>query len=631
MRKESGEHGDWRVTDIDNAHSFARLFAAPLYGRIVTMLVCLFLGFCTAIGPIYRHRGSLAQFGWRNVVIFAIAAVIYWLIIVDVTWISRWHHGRSSAAFLARQRHLFWWLFAILLIGWAWVPIVLRTGFGADLNSQIAEVQQWLYGVSPADVFHARTPAYESYPIARYLILNSRVRLTDQHNIVLTLFYGLVANESYELTGSVRSGIYLLSVMQYVFAAFCMASAFARFVQCSPRAARWGVGGVALAALLLSPMVALSTVALTKSPFFSFAYVWWTGVLYELLHGRRIDGTGAARGGKGVGSESDALVASVQSHPRWQTVTAFIISTLAMLISAKFALYIVAIELVLLLIFRARSWKIWLIGLLVPAAVFSIGLHGAEASGLVVAGDSIEAKGIQIQQVARIEKTDPKAIDARSRAALNRIFDLPDMAKAYDPISSEPVKSSGEYRRLDSYRWQTVTAVDWKGFTGAWWQAVTAAPGIATDALLAKMYGYFDITDKPSTPITYYSGAHNDVMVRMLGAKAMRKPARVRVIRFLMRWERTPMASWLLHGNFWLIATLLLICVQLRNRRGKEFLWTAAALLQMAVAAAAPANNFDRLEIGFALVAPLLLIDALSSGNGSAAQRIGSGIDHPQR
>lgn len=591
MEHEADSSAESLLEDEDFGAQTLRIKAVktstPLYGRIFTVLVCAFLAFCTAIGPIYRHNGSIAHFSQHNGVIFALAFAFYWVVIAALTWLSRRQMRRPSNNLAQRHPHVFWLFFAILLIGWAWVSIILRTGFGADLNSQIAEVQQWLYGTSPSDVFQASVPAYESYPIARYLLPNAHVRLTDQHNILLTLLYGLVANESYKLTGSVRRGIEILSAAQYVFAAFCTASAFSRFLRYSPRRPRRMVSLVALAILLLSPMVTLSTVALTKSPFFSFAYVWWTGVLYELLHARR-----------GV------------RKTRWQTVVAFIVSTFAMLISAKFALYIVVIELCVLCIWRARSWRTWIACLLVPAVVFSVGLHWAKASGAVVAGDSIESKGLQIQQIARIEKTDPSAISAASRAKLSKIFDLPAMAKAYEPVSSEPVKSSGEFRKLGSYRWQTVSAADWQQFTGAWWQAVRAAPLPALDALLAEMYGYFDITDKPSTPITYYSA--NDVMDRMLGARLMNQPIRLHVMRFFARWSRTPVLKYLMQGNFWTILTLLLICVQLRNRRLRELLWTLPMLVQMAVMVAAPAGNFDRLEICLALTAPLLLIDALA-------------------
>lgn len=54
--------------------------------------------------------------------------------------------------------------------------------------------------------------------------------LTDQHNVVLTVFYGAMVTFARHLTGSNDAGIVTLAALQTLFAVFCCAAAANRFL-----------------------------------------------------------------------------------------------------------------------------------------------------------------------------------------------------------------------------------------------------------------------------------------------------------------------------------------------------------------------------------------------------------------
>ena len=59
------------------------------------------------------------------------------------------------------------------------------------------------------------------YPIAHYLWPATSTYLTNQHNIVLTLFTGGILELSNQWTGSKDWGLIIASGLQAVFALFC--------------------------------------------------------------------------------------------------------------------------------------------------------------------------------------------------------------------------------------------------------------------------------------------------------------------------------------------------------------------------------------------------------------------------
>ena len=161
------------------------------------------------------------------------------------------------------------------------------------------------------------------------------------------------------------------------------------------------------------------------------------------------------------------------------------------------------------------------------------------------------------------------------------------------------MKSSGsdQYKAI-VYRWKTVTEEDMKQFNQAWLQIGMADPIDYINGALAKMYGYFDVTDSP-----YY--IDNTLMERESpGIKHWLGGARDGVAAFVNGWSSIPVLGWLVHGNLYVVLTLLVGAAEVIRHRWRSLAFHLPMLLLMGVMMTAPANNFERhmLPLAFAFV-----------------------------
>ncbi|WEV67118.1 DUF6020 family protein [Bifidobacterium sp. ESL0769] len=520
-----------------------------------------------------------------------------------------------------------WWKIAlILIIGWLWIPITLVAAFGADIRSQFREFSwawnQWTGLKQPYIGFFSFVPM-DIYPTAHYLWPSKPTYLTDQHNIVLTLIYGGAGTISRYFTGANDWGIAVLASGQLLFAAFCLAATANRFFNhpwLKPRrklieflsaptpkkdrpalalqkadAARF-VGPLPrffiLLLFLVCPLVLFSTISLTKSPLFAFAFVWWFGVGYEILCTAKFPAPSYDR---------------IVLHLRKRTFIALVLSTIVMMISAKYALYIILFELIIALIADHKRWKTYLIGILLPVILFQGAVGLAARDGAIINGDPIESHGVQLQQIARVAVLNPSGIPQDARNKLSSIFNLDQMAEAYFQQDADPVKSSGIQTKRVSYRWRTVTKADMKNFNAAWLEIVKANPRISLDALLAKSYGYFDIMDPPYIDMTYYVVyAGNGNFTDWIGNWCA--DWRKSVTTFVKNWSSKPVLGWLIHGNTYVIITLLLGAAEVILRRWKTLATHLPLLLLMGVMVTSPANNFERHMLPLVFVLGFVLL-----------------------
>ena len=492
-----------------------------------------------------------------------------------------------------------WWkLFLILLIGWLWVPTTLLSAFGADVRSQAREFSwawnQWLGVDQPYIGFFSFVPM-DIYPTAHYLWPEDPTYLTDQHNIVLTVCYGAATAVSRYLTGSNDAGFVALSAIQFVFAAFCCAATANRFFNLP--FLRPADGGERIDALretglarpagalqrfvillffLVCPLAVFATISLTKSPLFAFSFVWWFGVWYE-LHMTRGE----------LMPDGKARRLNTRS---WM---AFAAASCVMLISAKYAWYIIVLQILLALIADRRRWRVYVTALLLPTVLIHGGVVLMIQSGLIINGDPIESRGIQLQQIARVAKLNPEGIPDSAAELLEPIFNLDQMADAYRQDDADPVKSSGIQSKKVSYKWRTVTEEDMAQFNTAWAQIVAANPVIALDALLAKCYGYFDVTASPYTSMDYYVDSIY-VQNQTEWIKDWCHDWRASVAQFARDWGAVPVLGWLTHGNLYVSLTLLIGAAEVVLRRWRTLAWHIPLALLMGVMITAPANNFER-------------------------------------
>lgn len=602
-----------------------RLASVGRAARItLATLACLWLALCTSVGPLYWSDGSLADFGWTNALYFLLALLIYGGIVIALTrfgagqptlgwhhpdpetgereprrltppglraWATSWSLSLPGTAIrrlfallgrtLTRATNRTWKLATILTLGWLWVPTTLLAIFGSDLRSQFREFSwawnQWTGLKQPYIGFFSFVPM-DVYPTAHYLWPDAPTYLTDQHNILLTLIYGATGAMSRYLTGSNDCGIIALGVAQFFFAVFCCAATMQRFLNAKRLATPAGPVArlLILVFFLCCPLAVFATISLTKSPLFAFAFVWWFGIWWE-LH--------ATRG----------------QRMRRHSLVAFVVATCVMLASAKYAWYIIALQFVLALIADRRRWRVYAVALLLPTMIIHGGTVAAVNAGMIIGGDPIESRGVQLQQIASVAKFDPDSIPESAKRKLEPVFNLDQMADAYVYQDADPVKSSGIQSKKVSYKWRTVTSQDMEDFNAAWLEIVRASPVVALDALLAKCFGYFDVADMPYIPMSYY--VNNDQVQRNTAwIRYVNHNWRETVTNAVNQWSAIPVVGWLIHGNTYVIATLLVGAAEVLLRRWRTLAWHMPLLLLMGVMITAPANNFERHMLPVAFV-----------------------------
>lgn len=598
--------------------------ASRTVGLALALLACLWISCCTGLGPIYRRQGSLTQIGLAQVLVMLGALAICLALVLAcrrillgcaplrmpqrLTALAQHPRMRAYAAFITRQTSGWRPIMRLLLLGWAWAFLTLLAAYGADLYAQAQECANFLaqlQGNQPPYGGNAFTQM-DVYPIGHYLWPEHPAFLTDQHNIVLTLVYGMTIMASNHLTGSYDAGIVLLAGLQVLFAAFCCAVTADRFLRGS---ATEQVGALArsLAMLffLLCPFVVFSTFSLTKSPLFAFAFIWWFGIWHQLEAANRNSPPSASQ--------------ATRLRP------ALVLSTLIMLISAKYALYIVLAQLVLALIIHRRQWATILIGLLLPLVLFT-GVTGAlTATGTVIQGDSVESRSIQLQQIARVARLNPHGIPAQARADLEPIMDLDNAAIQYTPWEADRVKSSGNQPKLIVYRWRTVTPEQMSRLNRAWLQVGLRNPVIYLDAFMAESYGYFDPGDPAYVAMSYYL---NNGYVQNSGSwlAAWCHDWRNGVTGFVRTWADTPLLGLVARANFWVVAALLLIVARLAAGHWRGALCWFPLLLIMGVMITAPANNFERHMLPVDMAVPFLILDMVRQSRRTRADNL---MDRP--
>ena len=293
---------------------------------------------------------------------------------------------------------------------------------------------------------------------------------------------------------------------------------------------------------------------------------------------------------------------------RKRSLAALFMSSCVMLISAKYAWYIILFAALLAIINDRKRWKTYVVALMLPTVLIHGGLVYLVNSGAVIGGDPIESRGIQLQQIARVAKYNPQGIPEDAAKKLAPVFNLDQMAESYFQQDADPVKSSGIQSKKVSYKWRTVTKDDMKDFNDAWWQIVKANPQIALDALFAECFGYFNVTDLPYVSMDYY--VNNDyVQSDNEWIHLYNHQWRNQVAGFAKKWGQIPVLGWVTHGNLYVTLTLLIGAAEVVLRRWRSLSWHLPLLLLMGVMITAPANNFERHMLPIAFVFGFLCLE----------------------
>ncbi len=141
----------------------------------------------------------------------------------------------------------------------------------------------------------------------------------------------------------------------------------------------------------------------------------------------------------------------------------------------------------LIYLFRKYNWKerlqYCLSAFVISIAVGKlIALLLMQATG-AVEGSSAEMFSIPFQQTARYLQLYGKEISSEEKAAIEGVFrDVKEVAAAYDPAISDPVKALYD---------KSSTAEDLISYLGAWGKGLLKHPLVYIEAFLAHVYGWF--------------------------------------------------------------------------------------------------------------------------------------------
>ncbi|WP_261166394.1 DUF6020 family protein [Microbacterium sp. Marseille-Q6965] len=519
-------------------------------------------------------------------------AVVLFVIRFVATRALRRHGGATPspgrAAVAVEWAFAAWWRLALVLVV-LWSPLLVLRWPGAvnpDFALMVTEITTARSEYAP-DAFKP----YDVYPIAYSLIPEGDLLWSNHHNAFLTLLYGLVTGASGVLLHSYIPAIVVLASSQAAFTIF----ALARALQLLGRhVAKSWPKAVALALTVGCVMTPLWSMDLSKNPLFAAAFVWWFGLVVHAVLSR------------------DAV--------RRGWVWEIAIATTVMIVSAKFAVYIAVVG-ALFLVFRRRGWLGVVLGMLLPVLVFQIVLRGLIGLGVVISDDPVEARVLQLQQVALTLREHPNALNDDERAEVEKIFDIEQMTKVYNPENADPVKSSG-YEENGSYRWRTVRQEDWSGFTEIWAKLAARHPDTYLNALLLKSDRYLDPLARayPWPPLA----ALDWQLSYTFDLTGVNDAGRAALQTGLADVYESPF-RYLISPSIWAIFTILVSAAAITLRRPGVLAWTVPLALQAGVAILSPLNGSGRYLLGLTYSAGLVVLALLAQRGDAAGETEPSG------
>ncbi|QCX26390.1 DUF6020 family protein [Nocardioides jishulii] len=507
-------------------------------------------------------------------------------------WLDRWRHGVTSrpaqGVWTRRLERAVTWVFArwwhgAVAVAVLWSPWILLSWPGQPNPDFARMIGEFL--LERSDFTDGVIAPYEAYPTSHYLLPDSERIWSNHHNFYLMLYYGAVTKASIVLFDSAMPGIFLLSTLSLIFTLVAFGRAFSilgRLVT------SWKVRALALAVVAGSPLIAVWSMSHTKNHLFAAAFVWWLALVAQYVHSP-----------KPVGR-------------RWYVETTVI--SLAVAVSVLFGWILLVVQaLVMLGVRRGRFAPLAVMA--VPALLVHGTVSAAVAFGVLIPGDPIETKGVQLQQLALILREHPDALSTEDREALSRIFDLEAMAAAYDPDISDPVKSTGPYaKKTESFRYQTVQPEDWDDFTGIWLRAGAEHPDTFVDALVAKSYRYLDPFDQGTHWYPPWKGDYERVVGdHSIAPVPVNDAARPALREWAGGCYSAELCRPLLSHSVRTVAVVLLCAAAIVVRRRFAWLWAMPFALQVGIVAMSPLAAGGRYALGFtyglAVVVLLMAMD----------------------
>ncbi|MBJ7691129.1 DUF6020 family protein [Weissella confusa] len=468
------------------------------------------------------------------------------------------------------------WLFArpialwgVLVVLWGGIIVLMFPGgWNYDFTNQINELLTNNNGQIHSD----------TYPIAHFLFSDKATELTNQHGVILTLIYNAVVYLSVKLFSNAAQGIFVLSLTQFILGVTAVVMVLRYFTRNSSNTSKVLI----LLMIGLNPYFPIYMGQLTKTPLFAINFMIFFTLFMRLL-------------------EAD--------DDRNYVYGGLFISTLGMLFAVKFAFMLLVPTIIAFSVLLKKRWRKFLFVTGAAVMIFKIVMMVMAGSGYIKEDDPIEAKTIQIQQVALYVKNYPNDIDQADEESLAKIFSLKGLANYYDPRTTDMIKSTGRFNYV--YRYRTVTDNDWKKFNGIWLNMLKRHPGVFAQAFFAKTFGFFDILDQPRRDLANTGKIPFEVdkpqTYEYTVSKMVEKNQKT-VQHMLDIYDTWPVLELFARPNFWIVIGLLLMAVKLIYLGDFRYVMLVLPFfLLVGVMIVSPVNNLDRYGIPYFLLVPMLL------------------------
>lgn len=472
-----------------------------------------------------------------------------------------------------------WWRLS-LFTAVAWAPILIMQAPGTSNADLVMQALETLSDRSSMDY-----PPFDVYPIAHYLIPNDDVLLSNHHNALLTLTYGNILGLSITLFDSFRAGFVFLTVSQAIFTLVAFGAALRIVGKHVPSIAIKTTALVALA--VCGAPVAMWSIAIAKNPLFAAAFIWWLAIAIDFFVSRH---------------ETISL----------RRIAPWGITTLIMLVSAKFAIYIIVVQLIILLIARRRkkSWVEVLAALAVPVLLFQIILRLLIAAEVVIPGDPLAGKGPQIQSLALALRESPTTLTDEQKADLDKIFDVEIMSQDFDQWTMAPIRGAG-YRE-GAYRWKEVTRAEAARFDKLWLQAVKNEPLLIIDGIIMQSFRFFDPLSegRDNTPSIRTDDGISAVHVNghVLSDDGLNDHLREALHQLNSDIMDTPWLRLLLESSLRVALVVVLAIAGILMRRPAVWIWALPLALHCGVLIISPLASSGRYALGITYAIPLVVL-----------------------
>lgn len=440
------------------------------------------------------------------------------------------------------------------------------------------------------------------YPISHYLVSDTTFSISNQHNFILTFFYGSVVKLSLVIFKSASFGIFLLSLVQL--SALAAVNTYGVIV-IKKYTNNLKYTKILMLTYSFFPFFPIFGMYLVKNVIYAILIQW---LMIQLLEW--------------------ALDDSVAEKKRWVILLA--INVFLELSVQKYAIYVIIIVAITAMFIVKKSKFKFLIAMISPIIIFKLFITGFLFTNLnVVNGDPIESYSIPFQQTALYLKKYPNGITKNEKHVLNKVFYVNNLADLYNPKISDPIKSSGDKNIGNKlgYRYQTVTQTDLQKYRTVWTKMLVKHPEVYLQAYLNLCYGYLDIgqtenytsdaisnDNLPLVSINYVVPSNLTGHKKIASNFVFGKVRHVISIVFNIFVNIYP-AKILLNGIFYVVVSLLAVLAIVYRKKYKYLLAIMPLLIQIPILMASPVNGSQRYMLPFILCIMVTITILLMSLN----------------